>query len=204
MAWTYSDLKTKVASYLARTDLSSQIDDAILLFESEYNTRKGVWRRLEASTLTTTAGTSTVNLPADFERPVSLQRDNYPSSIIISGLQAAADYRTAAQGEPRIAAVYPNNKMLFAPIPDGVYTYELLYYPRMEGLTPTVTTNWLIEKYPHIYLYGVLAYMQDYIRDDGRKATVVAQHEANMAMLESSLVSVPEGQGVILPAVGMA
>ena len=194
--WTYSDLTTKVQSYLSRTDLASQVDDAILLFESEYNTRKGVWRRLENVTLTATAGTATVDLPTDFERPHSLTRVGY-LPVSFTSLEGAAPYRGPSNGVPVVAAVYPGDKLLLAPTPDSNYTFELIYYPRLSGLSASNTTNWLIEKYPHIYLYGVLAYMQDYIRDDARKASVQAQHESNMAFLENSLTIWAEGQAQI-------
>jgi hypothetical protein len=196
--WTYSDLTTKVQSYLSRTDLATQVDDAILLFESEYNTRKGVWRRQATATLTATAGTPTIDLPVDFERPHSLTRVGY-LPVNFTSLDGAAPYRGPSNGVPVVAAVYPGDKLLLAPTPDSAYQYELIYYPRLDGLSTINPANWLVEKYPHIYLYGVLSYMQDYIRDDARKASVQAQHESNMAFLENSLTTWAEGQATMTP-----
>jgi hypothetical protein len=201
MTWTYSDLVTKVGGYLSRTDLSSQIDDAILLFESDYNTRKSVWRRQSVTTLTSTSGTSTVNLPTDFERMVAIDRVGY-DSIRVTSLDGIKPYRIAPDApyaEPRYAAIYPDNKLLLAPTPDAAYSYELVYNPRLSGLTSTNTTNWLIEKYPHVYLYGVLSYMLDYVRDEERAAYIRQRHESNMLLLESAASVLPE-QGAVMSA----
>ncbi len=196
MVWTYSDLSTKVQGYLSRTDLASQVDDAIMLFESEYNTRKGVWRRQSITTLTAVVGTPTIDLPSDFERPVTLSRVGY-QPLSFTSVDGLALYRGPSNGVPVAAAIYPDDKLMLAPTPDAAYEYEFIYYPRLSGLTSSNTTNWLIEKYPHIYLYGVLSYMQDYIRDDARKATVLAQHEANMLAMENSLNGMAEGQATM-------
>jgi hypothetical protein len=185
VSWTYSDLVSKVAGYLNRSDLASKINDAILLFESDYNTRQGVWRRRRVFSFTTVAGDDAlVVLPADYERMDSLYRVGAGELPVRSIIEV--NRLRAGIGEPQVAAVYPDDKLLLGPTPDAAYDYEMLYYPRLEGLSPTQTTNWLISKYPHIYLYGVLAFMMDYIRDDARKAAILGQYEASLASLNSS------------------
>jgi hypothetical protein len=197
MAWTYNDLKTKVGQYLGRTDLSTQIDDAITLFESEYNTRKGVWRRQAVATITTTAGTDTADLPSDFERIMSINRVGFSAGITITSINALAPYRVG-NGLPVYVAVYPNNKFVFAPTPDAAYTYELLYYPRLNGLTSLNTSNWLILNYSHVYLYGVLSYLLDYVQDLQRAQYIIGRHETNMAQLENGPATLSEASAVTL------
>ena len=35
-------------------------------------------------------------------------------------------------------------------------TLEISYYSKIPALNQTTTTNWLIEDYPNIYLYGAI------------------------------------------------
>ena len=63
---TYSDLKTKVASYLARTDLTDQIPDFIRFAELRLRRELRIRQMLKSVTTTTTGGDSTVELPSDF------------------------------------------------------------------------------------------------------------------------------------------
>lgn len=196
MAWTYDDLKGKVADYLGRSDLASKIDDAILLFESDYNLRPGMWRRLETATITTVAGTATASLPADFERMVSISRVGYPD-VTVTSLEGIKAYRTLTQGSPRVAAVYSDGLLLFGPTPDDVYSYELAYYPRLSELSSSNTTNWLINKYPQVYLYGTLSYLLEYVRDTDRAAFIRQQHETQLLMLNNNAILPESGATMV-------
>lgn len=191
MTWTYSDLKTKVGAYLGRTDLSSQIDDGIMLFESEYNSRRSIWRKQAVASIATVAETTTANLPNDYETMVSLERVGYPGRIQVTTVEGIKAYRVGA-GEPDKAAVYPGDKLIFAPTPDAAYTYEMIYNARLDGLDGSTSTNWLIEKYPHIYLYGVLFHMLEYVQDEQRKQSILLTHERGMSYLESAGGLLPE------------
>lgn len=191
MTWTYSDLKTKAGQWLKRSDLSQQIDDAIVLFESEYASRKNVWRKQSVATITTESEEETEDLPADYEGMVTFERVGFPGRIKVTTIEGLKLYRVGT-GEPDYAAVYPDNKLLFAPTPDGEYEYELIYNARLEGLSGDNATNWLLEKYPHVYLYGVLSYMLDYVQDAERALLIKTQHQSNMTMLESQGGLLPE------------
>jgi len=46
----------------------------------------------------------------------------------------------------------------------------ITYFQKIPALTSTNTTNWLLDKYPDIYLYGTLCTAQAYLRDDERLA----------------------------------
>ena len=65
---TYSDLKTTVANYLARSDLTSVIPDFIQLAEYRLQRDLRIRQMLVVATASTTAGDSTLGLPTDFYR----------------------------------------------------------------------------------------------------------------------------------------
>jgi hypothetical protein len=185
MSWTRADLKTKVGAWLGRSNLSSQIDDGIALFESDYNTRKGVYRSQNTEDLTAGIGNDYVDLPTDFEGIVALERPGYPGRIKVVPVARLNQARVGASGEPSLAAVYPGGKLKFDVTCDAEYEYELIYHQRLTGLSDSVSSNWLLEKYPHVYLFGVLSYLLEYVQDIDRATHIAARHEANMAALEA-------------------
>lgn len=195
MAWTYSDLVTKAGQWLGRSDLSNQIDDAILLFESEYNTKQGLWRQRSTATISLESGDYLYTLPADFESVVSIDRVGYPNSIKVTSVDGLSSDRIGT-GEPSKCAIYTDDRLLFAPTADGEYEYELVYKARLDGLNSVTTTNWLLNKYPHVYLYGVLYYLLEYVQDAERANRIIQKHEANLASL-TNLTALPEIGGVV-------
>jgi hypothetical protein len=63
---TYSDLKTTIASYLGRSDLTTQIPDFIRLAEDRLRRELRIRQMLKVVTAPPTGGDATVSLPADF------------------------------------------------------------------------------------------------------------------------------------------
>lgn len=54
------------------------------------------------------------------------------------------------------------------PPPSSTTTATIEYYSRLQVLSATVTTNWILEDYPDLYLYGSLLQATAYIGDDAR------------------------------------
>ena len=63
---TYSDLKTSIANYLARSDLTTQIPDFITFAENRLRRELRIRQMLKSVTTATVSGDSTVELPSDF------------------------------------------------------------------------------------------------------------------------------------------
>ena len=67
MAFTsYTTLKSTIADYLARSDLTSQIPDFITLAENRLRRDLRIRQMLKYVTTNTVAGDGTVALPSDF------------------------------------------------------------------------------------------------------------------------------------------
>ena len=77
----FSDLKASIADWLARDDLTTQIDDFVDLFEAEFNRRIRVESMLSETALTTSSSTATVNLPVDFLQVDNLSFDDIPMDV---------------------------------------------------------------------------------------------------------------------------
>ena len=93
---SYSELKTTVANYLARSDLTSVIPDFIRLAEERLRRDIRTRMMLTVATASTIAADSTVGLPTDFlemrdihlnTTPVFTLRYKAPKSYIVTGKQ---------------------------------------------------------------------------------------------------------------------
>jgi len=63
---TYSDLKTSIANYLARSDLTSQISDFVTFAENRLRRELRIRQMLKSVTTATVSGDPTIELPSDF------------------------------------------------------------------------------------------------------------------------------------------
>ena len=143
MAFTsYSDLKTTIANYLARSDLTSVIPDFIRLAEERLRRDLRIRQMLVVATATTTGGNSKVGLPTDFLE----MRDIHLNTTPISSLSYEAPNtfyagsRSTESGIPRIYTVLAS-ELQFAPIPDTAYTAQMLYYAKPTLLSDANTSN---------------------------------------------------------------
>ena len=48
------------------------------------------------------------------------------------------------------------------------YSTELYYYAKIDALSDSNTSNWLLEYFPDAYLYGALSHSAPYLKDDAR------------------------------------
>jgi len=54
------------------------------------------------------------------------------------------------------------------PTPDVSYSGELYYYKKIDPLSSELASNWALQYYPDVYLYGALVHSAPYLSDDGR------------------------------------
>lgn len=177
MAFTsYSDLKTKVASYLARSDLTDQIPDFISLAELRLNRELRIRQMLKVATTTTTD--ALIGLPVDFLE----MRDIH----LITNPIASLDYKTPnafykdtnvnQAGKPKVYTVLATEFQL-GPYPDSEYTLQMLYYAKPTALSDTNPSNIWMSNCPDALLYGALGEAETYLMNDPRLATWAAMYD---------------------------
>jgi len=166
---SYSTLKTAVANYLGRSDLTSQIPDFITLAELRLSREIRTRKLLKSVTTTTTAGDSTVALPSDFLELRDIYLDGNPriSLQYLSPSTFTRNAQATVSGKP---AVYTTlaQEFEFAPIPDKAYTVELLYYFKPVAMSDSVASNEFMANYPDALLYASLAEAEPYLMNDAR------------------------------------
>lgn len=165
----YSDLKTQVANYLGRADLTSQIPNFISFAELRLSRDLRIRQMLKTATATMTAGDSTVGLPSDFLQMRDLFINGTPR-IAISYLTPSnftRDSRASESGKP-VFYTMRGAEFEFAPVPDFAYTLQMLYYAKPDALSDSNTSNVFLANCPDALLYGALVEAEPYLMNDAR------------------------------------
>jgi hypothetical protein len=168
----YNDLKTTVANYLARSDLTSQIPDFIRLAEDRLRRELRIRQMLKVVTTTTTSGDSTISLPSDFLQLRDIHIDGSPVSTV-TYQSPSAFFRNARTAEAGIPVFYTilASEFQFAPIPDSNYTVRMLYYAAPPYLSDSNSSNMFLANCVDALLYSTLAEAEPYLMNDARLAT---------------------------------
>jgi len=184
---TYSDLKTTVANYLARTDLTTQIPDFIRFAELRLRRELRIRQMLKTVTTTTTGGSATVALPSDFLEA----RDFYVSTNPIQPLTYASpaifsrNTNTTQSGKPLNYTILASEFKL-SPVPDSNYTLEMLYFAAPVFMDDTVSSNVFMANAPDALLYGALVEAEPYLMNDARVNTWGSLYDRAIATLSKS------------------
>ena len=161
---TYSELKTSIANFLNRSDLSDEIaDDFIVLTEADFNSKLRVRKMIASADVTINAETAA--LPTGFLQV----RDFY---ILSGSTKYPLRYMTPSQmdqvkgtsttGIPQAYTILGDN-FRFMPRPDSTYTGKLNFYKKFDALSGSNATNFILENHPAIYLYGSLFHAANFL-----------------------------------------
>ena len=166
---TYTELKSAVADWLLRDDLTAVLPSFISLAEAGLNRQARHWRMEKRSTATLDSQYSA--LPEDFLQPIRLSLTSGTTFELELASQAdIVDMRSLAAnntGRPRYYALTAGEIEVF-PTPGDNYTLELAYVARVPALSDSNADNWLLTYYPDAYLYGTLLQAAPYLKDDER------------------------------------
>ena len=186
---TYTNLKTAIANFLARDDLTSEIDDFIDLTEADFNRRLRI-RAMESVNTSFTIDSATESLPTGFLQVKSFV---ITSSTPDKTLELSTAYHQANTqgytnvGTPRLYSIEGSN-FRFSPVPDTAVTARLTFYKAFDSLDGSTATNTILTNHPDVYLYGALYYASTFIRgmDQGTVAQFKAQYEAALQQVKDA------------------
>ena len=172
----YTNLSAAIANWLARSDLTSAIDDFIDLAETRIYSELRLRFMEEAYSVSTA---TTAALPTDFLEWKYLYTDGTPTQWIdIKPAQWIYQHYEirSAEGKPQFAAM-DDETLIFGPYPDGTYTIKGTYYMKQTALSASNETNWLTNNAPDLILFGALLESAPYIGDDARMMLWQARYE---------------------------
>tara|TARA_R100001509_G_scaffold139698_1_gene94201 strand:+ start:901 stop:1530 length:630 start_codon:yes stop_codon:yes gene_type:complete len=168
---TYSNLKTTIANYLNRSDLTAYLGDFITLTEARLNRELRVREMVNTDTSTTTvAGTQSYSLPTGYleATTVIFQSDPYCTLRFISNSDFYNKYNASqSRGKPTYFTIVGSN-ILLGVAPNSSTTLQINYYKSLTALSDSNASNDILTNYPELYLYGALAESAPFIMQDER------------------------------------
>lgn len=184
---SYSELKTTIASYLARSDLDSVIPDFIRLAEERLRRDLRIRQMLVVATTSTTGGDSTVGLPTDFLEMRDIHFNTNPISSVSyeSPNTFYQSTRATESGIPRTYTVL-SAEIQFAPIPDAAYQAQMLYYAKPPLLSNTNASNVFLANCPDALLYAALGEAEPYLMNDARLQVWASLYDRSITSINNS------------------
>jgi hypothetical protein len=176
----YTDLVAAINGWLNRADMNTIAPDLIALAEAEFN-RVLRCPEMEVRSTATMAGEA-LALPADYIGLRSMSSDNckftYTSADDLFGMPSSY------AGNPRHVAV-SDGQFFFRPAPASG-TVQIVYYQKIPAITVSNATNWLLTKYPDLYLFGALVQAEFYNWNDARLPLIKARVEEIISQIEQA------------------
>jgi len=165
----YTELKTAVANWLDRDDLTDRIPEFIALAEARFN-RVLRLRSMEAKyTANTVAAQRNLALPTGYIQMRNFQVNTSPLTTLSYVTPEIYDrlWGGSTGGTPKFYTILAN-EVSFGPIPGSVMEVEMLFYKKFDNLSVSATTNSLLTDSPDLYLYGAMLEAEPFIMNDER------------------------------------
>jgi hypothetical protein len=186
---TYDSLVENIQSYLERTDQATidKIPLFIMLAEQVIASQIKFLGNMTVQSSTMVQGTNIIDKPARWHKTVSMNitvaGKRYP--VLIRKYEYLREYwpDPAQESVPKFYCDYDYTHWLVAPTPDAAYTFEVLYYERLQPLDSANQTNWMTVYAPQALLYGSLLQAMPFLKNDERMQMWQAQYSAIMQTL---------------------
>lgn len=168
---TFSDLKTAIASWSDRTDIGdSTLTDFVTLADARIRkdlSRHEIRMREMETTSDLSVSSGVATLPTDFMAMQSVQtRASNPTRLEykpVAWLNEA--YPDGDSGTPAYYTIKNGNLEMY-PLTSSDIRIEYWAYPA--ALSDSNTSNWLLLKYPDIYLHAGLLELRIYEENEDR------------------------------------
>lgn len=196
---TYAELKTAIANYLNRSDLTSDIDTFIDNVEAELNRRLRTKDMIKRATAT--ADSQYLTVPTDWIEAINVEiTSNDFSPLFQQSIESLDVYRKAnnnSTGQPVYFAMVDDSIEL-APTPDAEYTLQLTYYAKISALSDSNTSNFVSVSHPDVYLYGALKHASIFLMEDDRIPMFTQQFEKALEEMRLEQEKAAFGKGSLM------
>jgi len=179
----YGELKTAIANWLDRDNLTARIPEFITMAEAAVG--RDVRVRQMEKRATASISTQYADMPTDFILQRNIQLNAASEQVRLRYLtpeQMDMYYPSEAGGQPKAYSII-GTEFQFKPVPDAAYTIEIAYFARFSTLSADTDSNWLLTNQPGIYLYAALVQAAPYIEDDKQTQLWAALYNAEVQAL---------------------
>lgn len=180
---TFSELKTSLANWLHRSDLTTVIPDFITLCEADFNRRLRIAQMEVRSSATFDEAYEDV--PTDFleMREIKVNSSPVVSLQYMTPAQMTEFYPTVVSGTPEFYTLV-DSKIRVNKIPAS--EVEISYYTRIVALSDAEPTNWMLTNNPDLYLYGALSAAEPYLKNDERLIVWKSLYEEKLKQVDDA------------------
>lgn len=162
---TYTELKTALTDHLARSNLTSYLDDFIDIAESMHQRDIRIREMIQRDAITIDVRQEAV--PAGVLEVISLRLLTNPVTVLEEvSLHEMNRIRSESTGKPYRFAIH--KEIEFDVTPDSAYSGEIIYYGAVTALSGSVASNAILAKAPDAYLYGALMASAPFLMSDER------------------------------------
>ncbi len=175
----YGELKTAVANWMRRSDLTDRIPEFIASGLQRVNNdlllRNGIPDQEQVAIATTVADQLSLAWPSDFsalrwiKRDYSTVADALPLRSM--GYDEMVETYGSTTGAPE-AYTSQDASFYFGPIPDAAYVIRIGYIKRYAAFSADVDTNYLLTNGSNILLWAALMEANVYMGDDARTSSL--------------------------------
>ena len=177
---TFAELKTALANFSDRSDLTSRLGEFVALAETRifYGSQEAPFvsdplriRAMETST-DLTISSQTVALPTRYLglRRQYISGDNGLKINMVSPDAFWGNHAGSTDSGRPFEYTIEGEYFVFGPSPDATYTGKLLYWQKFAALSADGDTNWLLTNAPGAYLQGALIELYAYLKAGDDKA----------------------------------
>jgi hypothetical protein len=186
---TYDSLVENIQSYLNRTDTATidKIPLFIMLAEQIIASQIKFLGNLTVNESAMVTGQNVIDKPVRWHKTVSMNITiaGEKQPVLLRKYEYLREYwpNETETGLPKFYADYDYTHWLVAPTPSTNYTFEVLYYERVQPLDSTNQTNWFTIYAPQALLYGSLLQAMPFLKNDERVAMWQDQYNQIMQTL---------------------
>lgn len=203
----YGTLKTAIADWLARSDLTDYLDQFIQFAENEiYSDPDLRLRQMEKPLWDVINSEGKMDVPADYLELKHAYLDNSPRIQLercepefiyemygsrfhgrtpFSDTQLSDSAFAYGNGVPKYIA-REGDEFIFAPFPVDGYKVDGIYYAKFAALANDSDTNWLLTNHSDFLLYGALMQAEPFIKNDARIALWDRMYQRAKARIRGS------------------
>lgn len=202
---TYDSLVTDIQQYLERTDAATltQIPRFIMLCEQTLAADLKFLGNLNVATSAMTIGNPVLDKPVRWHKTVSMNvtSGGVRTPIYLRKYEYLREYwpDSTQTDLPLYYCDYDYTHWLVAPTPAANYTFEILYYERVQPLDSTNQTNWFTIYAPQALLYGSLLQAMPFLKNDERLPLWQAQYQQIVSTLKAEdVIRIGDRQTTVL------
>ena len=202
---TYDSLVENIQSYLERTDTATlqKIPLFIMLAEQVIASQIKFLGNMTVNQSTMVVGQPIIDKPARWHKTISFNVlvNGERQPVFLRKYEYLREYAPNAttKGTPVYFGDYDYTHWLVAPTPDVAYTFEVLYYERIQPLDSSNQTNWFTIYAPQALLYGSLLQAMPFLKNDERMGMWQQNYDLIMQTLKTEdLQRIGDRQATVL------